>query len=189
MFKKKNNEDQPRVVFPQGDWKYQSRLPLVLPATHDQSREHTCTKHRQRTYCYTYSGQSFSGIEHNHENEWLTWLAMLPYPPQCLNNSLSQLNITKIEYDSRLNNYQSKWFQVYIAFIIAKGYHQFVIIYVFLPVPWCALTHWGRDEMDAISQTTCSSAFPWMKMFEFWLKFHWSLFLRVQLTIIQHCFE
>ena len=28
------------------------------------------------------------------------------------------------------------------------------------------LTHWGRDRMDAISQTTISSAFSWMKMFE-----------------------
>ena len=45
------------------------------------------------------------------------------------------------------------------------------------------LTHWGQDEMDAISQTTLSSAFSWMKVFEFWLKFHWSLFLRVKLTI------
>ena len=41
------------------------------------------------------------------------------------------------------------------------------------------LTHWGRDKMDAISQTTFSSAFSWMKLFEFRLKFHWSLFLRV----------
>ena len=47
------------------------------------------------------------------------------------------------------------------------------------------LTHWGRDKMDAISQTTFSSAFSWMKMFEFRLKF-WSLFLRVQLTIFHH---
>ena len=51
------------------------------------------------------------------------------------------------------------------------------------------LTHWGRDKMDVISQTTGSSAFSWKKMFEFRLKFHWSLFLRVQLTIIQHCFR
>ena len=51
------------------------------------------------------------------------------------------------------------------------------------------LTHWGRDKMDAISQTTCSSAFSWMKMFEFRLKFHWSLFLSIQLTIIHHCFR
>ena len=31
-------------------------------------------------------------------------------------------------------------------------------------------------------------AFPWMKMCEFRLKFHWILFLRVQLTILQHWF-
>ena len=40
---------------------------------------------------------------------------------------------------------------------------------------WKHLTHWGRDKMDAISQTTFSNTFSWMKMFEFWLNFHWSL--------------
>ena len=49
------------------------------------------------------------------------------------------------------------------------------------------LTHWGRDKMDAISQTTFSSAFSWIKMFEFRQKFHWSLFLRVKLTMFHHC--
>ena len=34
------------------------------------------------------------------------------------------------------------------------------------------LTHWGRDKMDAISQTTFSSAFSRMKIFDFRLKFH-----------------
>ena len=38
------------------------------------------------------------------------------------------------------------------------------------------LTHWGRDKMDAISHMTYSSAFSWMKMLEFRLNFHWSLF-------------
>ena len=28
---------------------------------------------------------------------------------------------------------------------------------------WFALTHWGRDEIDAILQTTFSNAFSWMK--------------------------
>ena len=51
------------------------------------------------------------------------------------------------------------------------------------------LTHWGRDTMDAISQTIYSNAFSWMKMFEFRLKFHWSLFPRAQLTIFQHWFR
>ena len=52
-----------------------------------------------------------------------------------------------------------------------------------------ALTHWGRDKMAAISQTTLSNAFSWMKMLEFRYKFHWGLFLRAQLTILQHWFR
>ena len=48
------------------------------------------------------------------------------------------------------------------------------------------LTHWGRGKMAAVFQTTFSNAFSWMKMIEFRFKFHWSLFLRVQLTIFQH---
>ena len=51
------------------------------------------------------------------------------------------------------------------------------------------LTHWGRNKMDAISQTTFSSTFSWIKMLEFRLKFHWRLFLRVELTIFQHWFR
>ena len=42
------------------------------------------------------------------------------------------------------------------------------------------LFDWGRDKMAAISQMTLSNAFPWLKMLEFRIKFHWSLFLRVQ---------
>ena len=51
------------------------------------------------------------------------------------------------------------------------------------------LTHWGWDQIDAMSQTTFSNEFSWMKMYEYRLKFHWSLFLRVQLTISQHWFR
>ena len=40
-------------------------------------------------------------------------------------------------------------------------------------------------QVDAISQTIFSNAFSWMKMYEFRLKFHWSLFPRVQLPIFQ----
>ena len=35
-----------------------------------------------------------------------------------------------------------------------------------------ALTHWDRDKMAAISQTTFSNAFPVTKMCEFRLRFH-----------------
>ena len=51
------------------------------------------------------------------------------------------------------------------------------------------LTHWGRNKMAAVSQTALSNAFSWMIILEFRLRFHWSLFLRVQLTIIQHWFR
>ena len=40
--------------------------------------------------------------------------------------------------------------------------------------------------MAVISQTIFSDAFSRKKGFVFWLKFHWSLFLRVQLTISQY---
>ena len=51
------------------------------------------------------------------------------------------------------------------------------------------LTHLPLGKMAAISQTTFSDAFSWMKSFLFWLKFHWSLFPRVQLKITQHWFR
>ena len=51
------------------------------------------------------------------------------------------------------------------------------------------LTHWGRDKMDAISQTTFLRVFSSMKIVIFWLNFHWNMFARVQLTIIQHWFR
>ena len=51
------------------------------------------------------------------------------------------------------------------------------------------LTHWGRDEMDNISPTTLQNVFSSMKMFEFRLKYRFSLFLSVQLTIFQHWFR
>ena len=49
------------------------------------------------------------------------------------------------------------------------------------------LTHWGPEQMASISQTTYSNAFLWIKTYEFGLRLHWSLFLRFQLTIFQHC--
>ena len=43
--------------------------------------------------------------------------------------------------------------------------------------------------MAAIFQTTFSNAFSWMKMYSIRLRFHWSLFPRVKLTIFQHWFR
>ena len=45
------------------------------------------------------------------------------------------------------------------------------------------LTHWGRDKWPPFS-----NAFSWMKMYQIRFRFHWSLFLRFELTISQHWF-
>ena len=52
-----------------------------------------------------------------------------------------------------------------------------------------SLTHWGRDKMAAISQMKLSNGFSLMNMYEFLIRFHWRLFLGVQLTIFQHWFR
>ena len=57
---------------------------------------------------------------------------------------------------------------------------------VFRGIP--ILTHWGWDIMATIYQTF-SNAFSWIKMWKYWLGFHWSLFLKVRLTIFQHWFK
>ena len=68
---------------------------------------------------------------------------------------------------------------------LSPGWHQAII--------WTnggiLLTHWGRDNMADISQTIFSNAFSWMKIYEFRLIFHWSLFLWFWLTISQHWFR
>ena len=46
-------------------------------------------------------------------------------------------------------------------------------------------THLSQDKMAAISQTIFSDAFALIKSFVFWLKCHWSKFLRVKLTVFQ----
>ena len=45
------------------------------------------------------------------------------------------------------------------------------------------------NKMATISQIIFPDVFSWMKSFVFSLKFYWSLFLRVQLTITQHCLD
>ena len=60
---------------------------------------------------------------------------------------------------------------------------------IFKGAQWFVLIHWGRDKMDAISHTTFSNAFSWMKMREFRLRFYLSLFLRFKLTIFRHWFR
>ena len=50
-------------------------------------------------------------------------------------------------------------------------------------------TYWGRDKVDIISQTMLWNVYSSMEIFKFWLKCHWSLPIRVQLTILQHWYS
>ena len=51
------------------------------------------------------------------------------------------------------------------------------------------LTHFPLAKIAGISQMPHSNAFSWMETFVFWFEFHWSLFLRVQLTLSHHWFR
>ena len=76
--------------------------------------------------------------------------------------------------------------------LILEVWPYFVVSVICQPISSllvCPLTHWGTDKMADISQKTYSNEFSWMKVCEYRLKFHWSLFLRVQLTISQHWFR
>ena len=56
---------------------------------------------------------------------------------------------------------------------------------------------WCQDSFNTLRQRQNGhhfsddvfKCFSWMKMYKFWLRFHWSLFPRVQLTIFQHLFR
>ena len=61
------------------------------------------------------------------------------------------------------------------------------LVYHYLSVP--RLSHWCRDKMAVIFQTTSLNAFSWMKMYELRLRFHWSLFLSVELTLFHQWFR
>ena len=75
---------------------------------------------------------------------------------------------------------------VALAIILVQFVKSLKLIWKSTPVD---LTHWGRDKMAAIFQTTFSNAFSGMKMCKFRFRFHLSLFPRVQLTIFQHWFR
>ena len=65
------------------------------------------------------------------------------------------------------------------------GFHSIQLIYTHDGY----LSHWGRDKMENVSQTIFPNVFSSINVIEFWLTFHWSVFLKPQLTIFQHWFR
>ena len=60
--------------------------------------------------------------------------------------------------------------QTFILRIFGHVTHNFNMVVKFLP----------------LRGITFANAFSWMKMYRFWLKFHWNLFPWVQFTIFEH---
>ena len=97
-----------------------------------------------------------------------------------------------------LNMLSGKWQPFCLDLNVLSGIHRSSSrhVYTYICVIWGMLltnpprwwniqilTHLPTDKMAAISQTIFSDAFLWIKRFWFWLKFQWSLSVRVQLTI------
>ena len=144
-----------------------------------------------------------SNYPENHISLWACYLEILPYDYKYI--MLSLLHIKHIKSDDKSETASNNWTFPWHGVLNTIGYHinptifyqnintseSMVILGLskeMLPIVNKAitLTHGGWDKMAAISQTTVSKAFSWMKTFKFEIKFLWSLFLRVQLTIIQH---
>ena len=68
--------------------------------------------------------------------------------------------------------------------------HQIVVwhtVNVTVSIDWYAdLTHWGQEKMTEIFQLSYLNTFTWTKVYQFRLRFCWSLFLRFELTTFQH---
>ena len=82
------------------------------------------------------------------------------------------INVLEVIFGSSESNLWKKKLKMYIGDLL--GYR------------WVNLIYLSLDKMAAILQMIFSYAFLWMKCFVICFKFHWSLFLRVKLTITQH---
>ena len=90
-------------------------------------------------------------------------------------------------FNIKMSSYQYRKFHCGDKTVVRSSYLHNGIFYI----GKMASLYWFSplDKMAVISQTIFSDAFSWMKIFVFWLKFHWSLFLRVQLPINQQWFR
>ena len=151
---------------------YGSRVILVMCKNCSDIRWHRLNSNQSKTNC-----------PKNLNSDGLIVREMGPWP-ECIFRSLLQflvtclflLHIWQWQLDSGLDSWFDRllYFQKCVNHVANVGFIS---------------THWGLDEMNNISQTTFSNEFSSMKMSEFRLKFHWSLFPRVQSTIFQHGFR
>ena len=132
---------------------------------------------------------------------WYVWVAQSMPPmeihfiiPRKDNANMNLLNvIIQIEHDiilsffSLVDNIRPSWLTD--SYTASQSEAMLETCCQLTQILTVSLTHWGRDKMAAIFHTTFSNGFSWMKLFKFRLRFHWSLFPRVQIIIFQHWFR
>ena len=142
------------------------------------------------TLLYQYKKLAYDWFCHSkscHGNVPVSW--------QIIRESCGRVKISLIPFDLSCNIFIANKERnandvcMYICVCQRKEYYKIYFLSVSDHFVFIMLTHWGRDKMAAICQTTFSNAFSWMKMNEFRLGFHWSLFLRFEITIFHHWFR
>ena len=125
-----------------------------------------------------------------------------PLPERMMVSLLTHICVTRPQWVNTMGSLP----QLLMRWILASSSHQqlwywlwlnvFVSLGTKLEQPLCSIlyeewfvTHWGWDKMVANLLMTFSYAFSWRKIYKFQIRFHWSLFPRVQLTIFQHWFR
>ena len=117
------------------------------------------------------------------------WYACATWPQcvQALNWFVSLIPVGKLIL---VFHFRNKILKYIIINTCIKSLHWYIGLMkstlVKLMALYNTLINWGQDKMAANFLITFSNAFSWMKIYEFRLRFHLSLFPRVQLTIFQH---
>ena len=122
----------------------------------------------------------WSDMSQNDFKTWKIWLKILYVVKQKVPNTPHNvIGVTAIYYLDQANNCQ---------FLLWCPSDIIMHSCSYIPPGFNIITLRPR-QIAAISQTTFSSEFSWIKMYDFRLRFHWSLFLRFELTILQHWFS
>ena len=111
-----------------------------------------------------------SRVEWQYFDQWGVSLSLLLHPLLNTEKGSYVFKYKALQYGTWMLMYWSLTNTSWFCWIVSSSA-------TFNVTLWCFVTHLRRGKMVAIFQTTCSNAFSWMKMYEFRLRFHWSLFL------------
>ena len=123
----------------------------------------------------------------------LMWIIQSGHNVACITHN-KILTLLLFTFECKSNTYMFTWFGIWAHKPRMKGVlNNKIDMFITSWLPgedtgisgMEGLTHLPLDKMAAISQTIFSKVFLWMENCVFWLKFHWSLFPRVQLEQLE----